>query len=68
MCIWVEPGIIDDIEVNKIRESSFPLRPGSDEVDELASSIKQKGLLQPIIVRPYQENFEIVAGNRPFLS
>jgi ParB family chromosome partitioning protein len=62
------PGIIDDIEVSKIRESSFPLRPSSVEVDELASSIKQKGLLQPIIVRPKKEQFEIVAGNRRYIA
>ena len=62
------PGIMEDIDVSKIIESRFPLRPSSVEVDELASSIKQKGLLQPIIVRPSNEQFEIVAGNRRYVA
>ncbi len=37
------------------------------ELDELATSIKEKGLLQPILVRPLpgaQDTFQIVAGER----
>jgi ParB family chromosome partitioning protein len=59
-------GILDDIEIYKIFESPNPLRPNTEEIDELALSIKQKGLLQPIVVRPSQENFEVVAGNRRY--
>ena len=36
-------------------------------IDELAASIKQKGVLQPILVRPHKEakrEYEIVAGER----
>jgi ParB family chromosome partitioning protein len=62
------PGIIDDIELSKISESSFLLRPNSVEVDDLARSIKQKGLLQPIIVRTKKVGFEIVAGNRRYMA
>jgi ParB family chromosome partitioning protein len=35
-----------------------------DNLDELADSIKQQGLLQPIIVRPMDHEYEVVAGNR----
>jgi len=35
-----------------------------DNLDELASSIKEHGLLQPILVRPMQNEYEVVAGNR----
>ena len=31
---------------------------------ELAASISEKGLLEPIVVRPLEDKFEIVAGNR----
>lgn len=31
---------------------------------ELAASIKEKGLLEPIVVRPADGGFEVVAGNR----
>jgi ParB family chromosome partitioning protein len=33
---------------------------------ELAESIRQHGLIQPITVRPNSEGFEIVAGARRF--
>ncbi len=33
-------------------------------IEELASSIKAIGLLQPIIVRPFQDRYEIIAGHR----
>ena len=41
---------------------SFP----DDELKELAASIREKGILQPIVVRPTgeQDFFEIVAGER----
>lgn len=35
-------------------------------ITELAASIHQHGLLNPIIVRPVEGGFEIVAGNRRF--
>ena len=31
---------------------------------ELTSSIRQQGLLEPIVVRPLDDGFEVVAGNR----
>jgi ParB family transcriptional regulator, chromosome partitioning protein len=35
-----------------------------DEIDSLARSLRDKGLLQPIVVRPKGERYEIVAGER----
>ncbi len=36
-----------------------------DELDDLSRSIREKGLLQPLVVRPIKEgNYEIVAGER----
>lgn len=35
-----------------------------DALDELAASIKSRGLLQPILVRPLGKGFQIVAGER----
>src|ERR671911_353819 len=37
-----------------------------ESIDELSRSIKKHGLLQPIIVRPINLGFEIVAGHRRF--
>ena len=53
--------------------STADLRPGrlnprkdfrDDELAELADSIRNKGLVQPIIVRPVAGGYEIVAGER----
>jgi ParB family transcriptional regulator, chromosome partitioning protein len=38
-----------------------------DQLDELASSIREKGVMQPLLVRPSQDDpniFEIIAGER----
>ncbi|MER6206594.1 ParB/RepB/Spo0J family partition protein [Streptomyces sp. NPDC001642] len=37
-----------------------------DALNELAESIKQHGLLQPIVVRKVSEGYELVAGERRF--
>ncbi|GAA2513728.1 ParB/RepB/Spo0J family partition protein [Streptomyces longisporus] len=37
-----------------------------DALNELAESIKQHGLLQPIVVRKVEEGYELVAGERRF--
>ena len=58
-------GIVDDINISQIKEGHNPRNQGVD-VEELAISIQQKGLLQPILVRTIERYFEIVAGNRRF--
>src|ERR1700736_5524161 len=40
---------------------------GEDGLDELAASIKEKGIIQPILARPVpgaSDSFEIIAGER----
>ncbi len=39
-----------------------------EKIGELASSIREVGLLQPIIVRPVGERYEIVAGRRRWMA
>jgi ParB family chromosome partitioning protein len=64
---WTIPGIIDDIDILSIIKSRCLVRDDLAEIDVLASSIKQKGLLQPIIVRAKEEYlYEIIAGNRRY--
>ena len=57
-------GILQEINIGKIRHSPYQFRMDLDNLDELASSIKEHGLLQPILVRPMQDEYEVVAGNR----
>ena len=55
------------IELAKIVKSSHQVRKVFDdeELQELAESIKDSGLLQPIKVRPIgQERYELVYGHR----
>ena len=37
-----------------------------DALEELAASIKEKGILQPILVEEYREGYRIIAGERRF--
>jgi len=57
-------GILQDINIFKISPCKHNLREITNNVDELAESIKQYGLLQPIVVRPIHAGYEVVAGNR----
>jgi ParB family chromosome partitioning protein len=54
---------LDRIEPN-------PRQPRSElgDIQELMDSIKAKGVLEPIIVRPKGEKFEIIAGERRFVA
>jgi ParB family chromosome partitioning protein len=36
------------------------------DIDDLVSSIKEKGVLEPILVRPAGEKFQIIAGERRY--
>lgn len=57
-------GILEVVEISKIRHPTYQLRMSLDRLDDLADSIKQHGLLQPIVIRPIKEGYEVVAGNR----
>ncbi len=59
-------GILEDVEISKIKLSSIQLRSEMCGIDELSHSLAQHGLLQPIIVRAKDEYYEIVAGNRRY--
>jgi ParB family chromosome partitioning protein len=59
-------GTVEDIDISDISPPQNILRCVLQNVNELAHSIKRIGLLQPIIVRANETNFEIIAGNRRF--
>lgn len=60
-------GLIEEIDIFKIRTSKVPLRLELRHIEQLAESIREKGLLQPIIVRPEDDCFyEVVAGHRRY--
>jgi ParB family transcriptional regulator, chromosome partitioning protein len=57
---------IRELEVSRIRPNPFqPRRRFADgTLDELEASIRENGLLQPLVVRPSGPDFELVAGER----
>ncbi len=57
-------GILQEINVIRIRHPTIRLRRDLSNLEELASSIREHGLLQPIVVRPKEQEYEVVAGNR----
>jgi ParB family transcriptional regulator, chromosome partitioning protein len=61
------PGTIGDILISKIKQSKN-IRHQVSDIEELAKSIEQKGLLQPILVRTMDGYFEVVAGNRRYCA
>lgn len=56
------------LDLNKIVNSTYNPRKDfrSETLQELADSIRQVGVLQPICVRPKEEGFEIVYGERRY--
>ena len=59
---------VDQLPVDALNVSSYQPRKYIDPeaIAELASSVSQKGILQPLLVRPLEEGYEIVAGERRF--
>src|SRR6266576_5516750 len=55
-----------EIAVDRITPSPFQPRRAFDEgkIAELAGSIRNQGIIQPLIVRPKGDGFELIAGER----
>ena len=59
-------GFLDEVKLNRTHLSKQSLRTDLGNLDELMSSIDKVGLLQPIVIRPIADKYEVVAGNRRF--
>ncbi|ABF46625.1 MULTISPECIES: ParB/RepB/Spo0J family partition protein [Deinococcus] len=57
---------VQNVRVDRIVQAAYQPRQvfEPEALAELAGSIREKGVLQPLLVRPRGENFEIVAGER----
>ncbi len=57
---------LEEIDVTKILPNPNQPRAtfAEESIQELAESIAQVGLIQPLVVRPVQSGFELVAGER----
>lgn len=61
---------LKNIEVIKINEDDYKMREsiGGVPFDELVSSIMRDGLLVPILLRPVEDGYTVVAGHRRFAA
>ena len=61
-------GGVQNVPVGQLRVSKLQPRRTFDEeaLAELTRSVADKGIIQPLVVRPVEGGFEIVAGERRF--
>ena len=59
-------GGVREVEIGRIRPNPAQPRMHFDEesIAELADSIAERGVLQPVLLRPDGDNFQLVAGER----
>ena len=64
-----ERGLVQ-LDVGKIKSNPYQPRTAvdKDKLSELSASIKEKGIIQPIVVRQVGDEFELVAGGRRLLA
>jgi ParB family chromosome partitioning protein len=57
---------VNEIDIDRITRNPNQPRVAFDEkrLEELAASIRENGILQPILVRPYENGYQLVAGER----
>jgi ParB family chromosome partitioning protein len=61
------------LPINKLKISPFNIRQVTtteikEEMEELKQSIKSKGIIEPLIVRKTNNDYEIVVGQRRFIA
>ena len=64
----LEGELIEDVELSKIKPNPHQPRQyfNDDQIEALAISISQHGLIQPIILKPVKDYFMIISGERRF--
>jgi len=58
--------LLSDLETSKLFVGESNVRKSVGDLTELKLSIEEKGILQPILVRPKSNKFEVVVGSRRF--
>ncbi|MCB0975304.1 MAG: ParB/RepB/Spo0J family partition protein [Actinobacteria bacterium] len=59
-------GALRELPIGEIRPNHYQPRQffDDDAIAQLAASIKELGLLQPVLVRPSETGYELIAGER----
>ncbi|MFB3904334.1 MAG: ParB/RepB/Spo0J family partition protein [Acidobacteriota bacterium] len=60
------PSALLELEIEQVRRNPYQPRIHfeSEKLQELAASIRENGVLQPVIVRRVEDGYELVAGER----
>jgi ParB family chromosome partitioning protein len=59
-------GLSSEVPLERIQHNPFQPRKSfdKDELSSLSASVREHGILQPLVVRPMGDRFELVAGER----
>lgn len=57
---------MNDLETSKLFLGEINVRKSAGDITELKLSIQEKGILQPLIVRPQKGRYEVVVGSRRY--
>jgi ParB family transcriptional regulator, chromosome partitioning protein len=58
--------LLNEIDIDRITPNPSQPRLSLDEarLEELAASIRENGMLQPVLVRPFKDGYQLIAGER----
>ena len=61
-----DPRALQHLPVERVRPNRYQPRTAFDDeaIESLAASIAQVGVLQPVLVRPVEDGYELIAGER----
>lgn len=63
-----EQSQLSYVPIEKLQIAELNVRKAVGDVSELADSIRVKGVLQPLLVRPNGSKFEVIVGSRRFTA
>ncbi|MBN3038746.1 MAG: ParB/RepB/Spo0J family partition protein [Candidatus Omnitrophica bacterium] len=63
-----EKDKVVQIKLSAIKQGKYQPRQAANpqKMDELIASIREKGVIQPVLVRPQKDGYELIAGERRF--
>ena len=59
-------SLLLQVEISKVFVSRVNVRRNPGDVSDLMESIKEKGILEPLLVRPVDSRYELIVGSRRF--
>jgi ParB/RepB/Spo0J family partition protein len=59
-----QPGGLQQIEISKAFIGKLNVRRKPGDIAELVESVREQGILQPLLVRPVGDRFEVIIGSR----